>query len=402
MSDGNSQTKKSFTPVQYFLDLIGRTFTLFLAWLAFNVVLVACVWLLVRLTNSDIDPRKVWLANQLTDNRMIDLQEVAPGIQTIRHIYRLDPDGDDFDEWVVLYRYDAATQDSGPYRPGPYGAAVYDVDQCRPPAIVTYELRPYDYDYVAENLNIWWSVGPEMKDVNADGKSELALHIGNNLSVFRWYDDTQGCTMPGPGQQGYEVLGTFRGSGGVRVGGNGRVIVLDRGFFDRSQIAVKRVYAPDGNGSYLRPGGGGLYDPVEVGLTFGVGQPLSVTQSYYPEKAVLAFYLNLGADNGEARSYLCSDVRGDYPIKEHQFGIALPRDEMARVLVKEVSYTPNVEAERMHQTTTVTVAVVGVRPNGQADEGHLRWVRVGVRGVPKQGALPYNCEWCLESFQVVP
>jgi hypothetical protein len=405
MSDDKDK-KKGFAPFEYFSSIWGMTITLFLAWLVFNLVLLAGIWLIVRLTHSDIDPFYLRVAGWLTKDRIIDLQEVAPGVQTIRHVFRLDTDGDGVEEWLVLYRYDATTGGTDAIRHGPYGAAVYDVDRCRPPAIVTYELRPLNYDYVAENLSIWWGGAPKVQDVNNDGRDELVLQIGNNLSIFRWFDDTQDCRIPEPGMQGYELLGSFRGSGNVRLKANGRVEVFDRGFFERSQMAVKSVYRPrPDTGSYLGPNGQGLGAPVEVGIDFAFGLPVTSTQLYYPEKAVLAFYLNLGQDDGEAKSYLCSDARSDYPIKDHQFGIALPREEMARVLVKEIVYTPNTEAERLHdpgQPLFVTIAVVGVDSGGRADEGRLRRVRVGVVGVAKEGALPYNCEWCLQSFEVVP
>ena len=109
--------------------------------------------------------------------------------------------------------------------------------------------------------------------------------------------------MQGPGQQGYDLLGTFRGTGGVNPTGGGRVQVLDRGFFDRSQIAIRRVYTPDATGSYLQPGDG-LYPPKETSLAFTFGQPITITDLYYPEKAVLAFYLNLGQNDKAAQGYL--------------------------------------------------------------------------------------------------
>lgn len=392
-----TEKKKSFSPTEYFGIILGMTRTLLVAWFVFNLVLVLGTWLVVRLTRYDVDPIKVDLANWLTKERIINLQDVAPGIQTVRHIFRMDTDSDDFEEWVVFYSYDWTEEGKGPY-----GAAVYDVDTCRPPAIVTYELRPYDYDYVTENLALRWTGEPKLRDVNADGKLELVLQFKDDMSVFRWFDNTRGCEVPGPGQQGYQLVGTFRGSGGVQIEGGGRVVVKDRGFFERSQMAVKKVYEPDDSGSYLRPEGGGLYDPKETGVDFTFGLPLTGTQLYYPEKAVLSFYLNLGQDNAEARSYLCADVKKTYPIKDHQFGIALPRDLVSRVLVKEIAYTPNVEAERLHIATSVTVTVVGIGTDGQADEAHPRRVTIGVRGVPEQGALPYNCTWCLESFEEVP
>jgi hypothetical protein len=392
MSDDKSE-KKSFKPIEYITDPIRRTITMFFAWIIFNVLLVALAWFLVRVIDYDLDPLAVSVADWLTKERMINLQEVAPGTQTIRHIYRLDADVDGLREWIVLYSYDTTT-----YGMGPFGAAVYDVDRCRPPAIVTYELRPYDYNYVAENLHIWWKGAPAMQDINADGRQELVLHIGNDMSIFRWFDHTLDCVAPGPGLQGYELLGSFRGSGGVYSEGGGRIAVMDRAFLDRSQTAIKRVYTPDANGSYLRPEGGGLRDPVETGVDFAFGVPVTATQLYYPEKAVLAFYLNLEQDNRDAKAYLSKDAQDRYPIGSHDFGIALPRDQLARVLVKELSYTPNVGEEQLHYPQDVSIVVVGVRSDGTVDEANPRRVLWRVIGVSKEGALPYNCEWRLDAL----
>jgi len=364
MSGDQKKDGKSFKPIQWITDPIRRGIVMFMAWLLFNLVLILGIWLVVRLTHIDVDPAKVQIAKWLTKDRMIDLQEVAPGIQTIRHISRIDADGDKFREWVVFYSYDEVSKGRGPY-----GAAVYDVDRCRPPAIVSYELRPYDYDYVAENIDIRWAAGPQMMDINSDSRLELVIHYGNDLSVFRWFDRTANCTAPGPDQQGYELLGTFRGTGGVNPVAAGRVQVLDRGFFDRSQIAVRRVYTPDSNGSYLQPGDG-LRPPVETSLAFTFGPPVTITDLYYPEKAVLAFYLNLGHNDKAAQSYLSEPAKSRYNIKTDTFGlysaadgVARARDKLTRVLVWEIRYNPNITDERLHKTQQVTVLVVAVNAN---------------------------------------
>jgi hypothetical protein len=392
-NDKKDDKSKSFKPTEYITDPIQRTITLFFAWLIFNGLLVFLVWFVVRVTHYDLDPIAVSLAERLTQERVINLLEVAPGIQTIRHVYRLDADADNFREWVVLYSYDTTTQGQGPF-----GAAVYDVDRCRPPAIVTYELRPYDYNYVAENLPLRWAGAPTVQDINGDGQQELVLDIGNDMSIFRWFDHTLDCVAPGPGLQGYELLGSFRGSGGVYAEGGGRIVVMDRAYLDRSQTAIKRVYTPDANGSYLRPEGGGLYPPQETGVDFAFGVPVTATQLYYPEKAVLAFYLNLGQDNKAAKAYLSKQAQDRYPIGTYDFGIALPREQLARVLVKELSYTPNMGEEQLHYPQDVAIVVVGVRSDGYVDEANPRRVVWRVIGVSKEGALPYNCEWRLDEL----
>jgi len=396
----NGDKKGGFAPTQYFSKIWNMTLTLFLAWFVFNLVLAFSCWFIIRLTHYDVDPDKLKIAKWLTKDRVIDLEEVAPGIQTIRQVYRLDTDGDKFDEWVAYYAYDVSTKAQKGGDSGPYGAAVFDPDRCRPPTIVTYELSPYDQNYIGENLGIWGGQPPTMQDVNADGKLELVVKVGHDLSVFRWFDYTESCAGPSTGTQGYQVLGTFRGSGGVEIAKSGQIVVKDRGFFDRSQIAVERVYMPQGNnGSYLNPEGGGLYAPVEQGLDFAIGQPISVTQTYYPEKAVLAFYLSLGKDNAASKALLCPGV--DLSVNKDSFGINLPRSRMVRALVQEIGYTPNVEDERLHRAREVSAVVIGVDKNGAADVTHSQRVIWTVSGVPKPGALPYNCEWCLDSYQVV-
>ncbi|MGQ9585117.1 MAG: hypothetical protein ACUVXG_06915 [Anaerolineae bacterium] len=368
-----------------------------LDWLTLNLLIITTAVLVIRLLHLDIDPFWVQIADRITENRMINLQNVTPNLETIRHVFRLDSDEDGIDEWLVLYRYDPPGGGGRDVLPGPYGAAVYDVDKCRPPALVSYELRPHDYDYVAENVSIWWSGAPYLDDINADGKQELIIHIGDTLSVFRWFDHTQDCMYPAPGNLGYQVLGTFRGSGGIRKAPGGRVVVMDRAFFERSQLAIKRVYSPNpdpaADGSYYC--GNRLCSPVES-IDFAVGQPITVTQAYYPEKAVLSFYLALGVDNTRAASYLSSEAAKRYDFAKESFGVQAAPGQFTEVRVKEVRYSPNVEGERLHQPQEVTVGVASVRANGQEDP--VNFVTWRVIGVPRKGALPYNCEWRLDEM----
>jgi hypothetical protein len=141
-----------------------------------------------------------------------------------------------------------------------------------------------------------------------------------------------------------------------------------------------------------------LYPPTETGVDFVYGLPVTATQLYYPEKAVLAFYLNLEQDNRAAKAYLTEDAQDRYPINTHDFGLALPRDQLARVLVKELSYAPNVAEEQLHRPRDVSIVVVGVRTDGYVDEANPRRVTWRVAGVRREGALPYNCEWRLDEI----
>ena len=64
----------------------------------------------------------------------------------------------------------------------------------------------------------------------------------------------------------------------------------------------------------------------------------------------------------------------------------------------EIRYEPNVEAERLHQDRDVTVKVVGVNDRGEIDYSHPCQVTWTVVGIEAPQALPYGCEWRLESY----
>ena len=167
--------------------------------------------------------------------------------------------------------------------------------------------------------------------------------------------------MPSPQQIGHSH-GDFRGSGGVRQDGD-RVVVLDRSGFERSQLAIKRVYAPV-DGSYLTPDLERLRDPVEQSIDFTFGMPESPAQSPYPEKAVLAFYLALGRDNDTARSYLSDESEYKANMDSYEFGTGVPLGDLRGVLVKEIGYTPDEVAEQQHMDRQVSVSVTPVTDAG--------------------------------------
>jgi hypothetical protein len=204
----------------------------------------------------------------------------------------------------------------------------------------------------------------------------------------------------------YENIGSFRGSYRVERDG-ATVTVVDRSVLERSQIVTRRQYRPL-YGSYFQAGTQMLLEPVEYSLTFGPGKPDVVPQVYYPEKAVLAFYLNLGKDKDklkEAQSYLSAEAQKIYDINENPFGLstdlnspAKAREKLARVLVLEIRYEPNIEAERLHRERQVTAVVVGVNEQGVIDLDRRCEVTWTIIGVDKPGAIPYDCEWKLDWY----
>jgi hypothetical protein len=204
----------------------------------------------------------------------------------------------------------------------------------------------------------------------------------------------------------YDNIGSFRGTYKVKLEKN-TVSVWDRGGFERSQLTVKRVYKPQ-NGSYFRPGTKVLLEPVAQSVDFGPGQPDEVPTAYYPEKAVLAFYSELGKDKEDlevAKSFLSPYAQQIYDIKKDPFGlstepssIAQARADLAGASVLEIRYEPDVTAEQLHEDRDITVTVVGVNKEGQIDYDHPCLVTWTVVGIPNAQALPYGCEWKLESY----
>jgi hypothetical protein len=210
----------------------------------------------------------------------------------------------------------------------------------------------------------------------------------------------------------YQNVGSFRGSYKVAIsnseGDPSTVTVWDSGGFERSQFTIRKQYRPGDNGSYLRPDGQELWAPVEYSLDFGPGEPDQIPQVYYPEKAVLAFYLHLTKDQGlldEAETYLSPRAQQDYDMNSDPFGlstdpasVARARADLARVLVWEIRYDPDVDAEQRHEARTVEATVVGVDVDGNVDVAHPCQVTWRVVGITNPKAQPYGCEWRLDSY----
>jgi hypothetical protein len=380
----------------------------------------------VHILKYNPNPGRVAIANWLTKNKQIDLIKVVPGVYDLDYIYRIDTDGDPDEavkeEWLTFYQYDVhvnpqAKQVQTKYT-GPFGAAIYDLDECRPPAILSFELVPVGYDYLGENgtniaveniipYNDPLSSNLDRPEVIIAGLTRGAV---TDLNVFRktgvaqscfdrqqWLKAHPGETFPNPFR--YDNVGSFRANYLIRRDGN-TVSTFDRAPFERSQITIRRDYRP-ASGSYFQADGQTLLSPVEVSLAFGGARPDDVPLVYYPEKAILAFYLNLTKNEDQlkaANGYLSPDAQDIFNIKTDQFGIAMARDKLARVLVWEIRYEPDSDAERLHQDRSVTVTVVGVDGEGNIDYAHPCQVTWTIVGVEDPTARPYGCEWRLETY----
>ncbi|MFC2037920.1 hypothetical protein ACFLYD_08195 [Chloroflexota bacterium] len=387
---------------------------------------------LINVLKFNPNPLRVDLARRLTDNKMIYLGDIVPGLSDLDYIRRIDTDGvkeSIKEEWLAFYQYDVEKdQESGKVR-GPFGAAIYDYDRCRPPAMLSFELVPVDYDYLGQD-----AADVKVKNIisheDDDGVDypEVLIYgstrgVVTDLNVFRrtgpgpsWCDPTP---MDGVVSEEtlesavqYENVGSFRGNVGVRQEG-ATVTTVDRAPFERSQITIRRSYEPVADSYFVQeapdyPRGKVLLDPVELKLAFGPAFPDDIPEVYYPEKAVLAFYLLLGKDRKNlerAGGYLSKDAQSLYNMRTDPFGLstdpdnpARARSKLARVLVQEIKYWPDVEAERSHQEREITVTVLGVNEKDEYDNRYRCEVTWTVIGVDNPQALPYGCEWRLDSY----
>jgi hypothetical protein len=416
------------------------------------VSLILGYFFLVRVFEFNPNPLRVSGARFLTKDRMIYLGDIVPGVFDLDYIYRIDASApqertasgeDPLEDWIVLYQYDVVgAQSENPV--GPYGAAIYEPDACRPPVILSFELVPASYDYLAQDeIRVAGDLEDPASDLqvrnivdfqdpvsaNLDRPEVIVFgrtgNVRTDLNIFRKVGMDSYCTplrelrpTPTPGASAstamtlttpfeYQNIGSFRGTYRVALGDPARakdsVTVWDRAGFERSQFTAKRVYAPQ-NGSYFVPGTTQLVEPRSSGLDFGPGWPDNLPQVYYPEKAVLAFYLSLttsGTDLSRAESYLSDDGRRQYDAYRDQFGLALPRREVGSVLVWEICYSPDVAAEQNHADREVRAVVVAVDRNGQIDSANPQIVQWKVIGDEEPSALPYGCEWKLDTYETL-
>ena len=394
---------------------------------------------LVKVFEWNPNPARVTVARTFTDEKVIYLGDLVPGVYDLNYIRRIDADGEGMDpeaevgdQWLAFYKYDVVTSGENAAG-GPFGAAIYETDGCRPPSLLAFELVPVSYDYLGQDeVDVSVSNVITYKDPLSNDKDRPEVVISGktrgevtDLNIFRKVGTKQDQCLPWRKDSSYPAalqltapfsyqnVGSFRGNYRVRISpggaGGSTITVWDSGGFERSQLTIRRQYRPGPNGSYFRTGEQELWAPVEYSLDFGPGQPDQVTQVYYPEKAVLAFYLNLTKDEGllnTAEEYLSERAKGVYNIATDPFGlstdpgsVAQARGDLARVLVWEIRYEPDVEAEQRHQERRVGATVVGVNADGVVDYAHPCQVTWRVLGISNPQAQPFGCEWRLDSYE---
>jgi hypothetical protein len=293
------------------LQQVGTSLTQFLvgaisAVIGLTVVLALTGFLVIRLFEIDPIPYQVAAARIISGGRVVSFEESIPPRLAdnleVQDIERVDTDGDGFREWLVFYKFD--TLRTGSSR-APTLGAIYDSDRGNPPVIFPYLLRAPNRDYLSEGEVHFEQV--EITDVTdfADIKPMELLIWGDSgglrteLTIFRLgIPNSADWDFPRDERPLYEVIGFFRGSGGVAFDPNTMMVtVTDRDGFERSQLAVKTIYRLNNvSGTYLDvPQGASLTAatlgaPASSTIDFAYGKPEDVFDTSFPEKILLGFY----------------------------------------------------------------------------------------------------------------
>ncbi|MGB0386240.1 MAG: hypothetical protein ACPGWR_15635 [Ardenticatenaceae bacterium] len=341
----------------------------------------------------------------------------------VENTYEMDVDGDGLLEWVVLYRFDPTQEQpqesADRWSNTPIQGMVYDALPCDPPLLYNWYLPVPDNDYLGEGNS---SDGQDISAYTDDwlnsneNEAENELIINgpgpvNTLSIYRFrHNNKNGCQKPSHNTEGFDLLGFFRSNGPINpnLGDDGKVQSIntyERIGYERSQLAIRSTYEPisDTNKSHQTfIKNNRTVNPTEQTIDFLYGQPESPQDSPYPEKAVAAFYLSVGEQENNQRAYDFLETKEGYTFENFLeapgWGLDIPPKDIDHVLIHSISYTPDVNKERAHQTRQVTVHVKPIPKNG-SDLG-ARKITLQVVGVPVDGD-EVDCEWRLQEVKKV-
>lgn len=350
------------------LQQVGTSLTQFLvgaitAVISLTVVLALTGYLVIRLFNIDPIPYQIGLARLVSGGRVVSFDESIPSRLadnlTVQRIERVDTDGDGFREWLVFYKFDKFEEAEAVPRRAPSRAptlgVIYDSDRGNPPVIFPYVLRTPDRDYLSEGAVDFEQV--EITNLFKDNVPELLIWgnsggLKTELTIFRLgVPNSEPWDFPRDERPLYEVIGFFRGSGGVEFDAETKqVTVVDRGGFERSQLAVKTTYELNPvTGSYLSvpPGqsltAARLSAPSSAFIDFAVDPPQDIFNTPFPEKVVLAFYQALWnpALGWNPADFLARDGRAAIEFRNKflpYFGFPSNGVEIKEVHVTQLNY----------------------------------------------------------------
>jgi hypothetical protein len=343
--------------LENFWRILGGTLILVLGLTLFALLIIA-------IFSISVEPFFRNLGVILSGNRVVDFYAIFPSQNRVEQVDYVDTDGDSQKEWVVFYQFDLTDGRS------PYAGTVYDYDRGDPPVVFPYQLLPPDRDYLSEG-----ETHLELRDIVTVGEAqpqpELMVYgevpsseqaggtINTDLNIFRQIPNSFAWELPRDEPRRYQVIGSFRGDGGVTFDSNTKkVTVLNRKDYDRSEIAVRSVYVMDENrGTYMSVADPQqLSAPISSEVVFAYGMPPDVLDTPYPEKLVLGFYEALPAKEPTVppQDFLTGDALIQYNnnnLDYFGFGdVSRNWADVEEVTVTQLSYAP--DAERIDPSVT--------------------------------------------------
>ncbi|NLE76955.1 MAG: hypothetical protein GX605_09415 [Chloroflexi bacterium] len=345
-----------------------------LSWVIGNGILIGVTLWVLNQDPVPVQRLQDWreeLVRRVMPERAVLLADLTPQGLRAQSFRQIDADSDGAPEWLALYAFDLLN------RQNPLKGWIYDGDVGTPGVIYPYPLHTPDGDYLGER-----ELQVQVANVVGSDPGELIFWDSQTLSIFKVNPrpaDPQGMVCDHQSPPRYENIGFFRGDRVQRSGS--LVTVWVRDVMERSQLAIRRIYAPVvGQERYFFPGTHTLPEPVEQSVGFLHERPADIWDTPYAEKIVVGFYVDAPAD--VAADYLVAGLRPSYLDNSwNDFGSPWPRGEVDRFLLRELRYEP---PPADAQTAKVTVTVVPVRTgdSGPAYEAQveLTWVLVREEG----------------------
>lgn len=357
-------------------------------------------------------------SGQIRFREIFDSQELY-----IEETKRLNLDHDSDHEWMVLYRYD---QTQNGWANTPIQGIVYDAAPCEPPLIHNLLLPFPNNDYLGEGRSKYdgsMTVSDldrlKTSDPNEAPNELLIYGPGpvDTLSIYRLNDQERNpCKGPDPNKRKFNLHGFFRANGSIDWDEPTdteplTIRTYERTGYERSQLAIRSTYKPisdtntNHNETFILPGTERTIAPTERSIDFLYGLPDSPQDSPYPEKSVATFYLSLG--KGDEAHELARSFLKDGPTTVENFnaangqawGLDVSPAEIERVLIYSLTYTPDREKERAHETRTVKIRIQVIDTDGNSHK--TKDVTWSVFGEPiTEGDL--DCEWRLQNANVTP
>jgi hypothetical protein len=333
----------AFPAVQVVLGRMASGTVIFLLGIGLVVLLILAI------TRFDPRPTLRQMGVALAENKVTDYFAILPDRYKVQEVENVDTDGDGEKEWVVLYRFDLTDGRS------PYAGAIYDYDRGDPPVLFPYRLVPPDRDYLSDS-----TISLKLDDLVKLGETKPVPEVfitgpagttSTDMTIFRHVPNSLPWEFPRDEPRRYQVIGSFRGDGGVKYDAtNKTVTVLNRGGYDRSQLAVQAVYNLDeARGTFMSAA-----DPKQLGapasseVVFAFGMPPDVLETPYPEKLVLGFYKALAQKQSskiKPEDFLTGQALIEYSRGNLlYFGFPDVSGDVTQVKVTQLSYAPQTEA----------------------------------------------------------